>query len=561
VAALANLVESIGPAGPGTSSPSIPLHPDIVRRLHAEPGYLGAFLRSRARARGTRVLVFVDQFEELYTLVPDARDRLTFTACLAGVADDASSPLRAIVSMRSDFLDRAAEDRSFMEQLTGALMFLGAPSRVGLKTVLIQPAEMAGYRFEDDDMVEAMLDALQASAAALPLLQFTAARLWDARDRERRLLTRQSYEDIGGMAGALASHADDILAGLALPDQRLVRAIFERLVTPERTRAISSVEDLCQISRDPDSARALVDRLVRARLLAVHDQTDRQSDRQTDSDGPRERGDEPMVEPMVEIVHESLIEGWPTLRRWLDEDDERAAFLAQLRVAAKQWEARGRPPGLLWRGEAMIEARHWHPRLQGELSGRERAYLDAVVSLANRSIRRRRMLFAMIFAVLVTMVGAASVALVWIRTAEHEAKQEARRARTSQSLALKEAARARAAEDSLAATVKELRQANGRTAVAHEELQQREEQLRRVNEQIRESLASTEQAQKQAEAESARARQAAVEAQNARARADELAESERRARKEREAALRESEKYAKELEAKLKDLGISTRMR
>ena len=89
----------------------------------------------------------------------------------------------------------------------------------------------------------------------------------------------------------------------------------------------------------------------------------------------------------VEIVHESLIHSWPTLRRWLEETQEDAAFLEQLRNAAKQWQARGRAQGLLWRGEAMQEAKLWHSRYRGDLPDLQRAYLTAVFSFSARAAR------------------------------------------------------------------------------------------------------------------------------------------------------------------------------
>ena len=142
----------------------------IVERLYAEPGFLGAALRSRARSRGQHILLFVDQFEELYTQVSDARERLAFTACLAGVCDDATTPLRLVLSLRSDFLDHVAEAPALMAELTHGLFFLTPPNRDGLRDALIQPAEMAGYQFEAPAMIESMLDHLEHTPGALPLL-------------------------------------------------------------------------------------------------------------------------------------------------------------------------------------------------------------------------------------------------------------------------------------------------------------------------------------------------------------------------------------------------------
>src|SRR5262249_18286478 len=99
--------------------------------LRVEPGLLGAHLRGRARRRLKRVLLFVDQLEELYTLAEEPHRR-AFLACIAGVADDAGSPLRVVLAIRSDFLDRLAEARAVVRARYQALLFLPPLGRDGL---------------------------------------------------------------------------------------------------------------------------------------------------------------------------------------------------------------------------------------------------------------------------------------------------------------------------------------------------------------------------------------------------------------------------------------------
>src|SRR5205823_7027339 len=134
-------------------------------------------------------------------------------------------------------LDRVAEDQAFLSELTQGLFFLGPPNREGLRDAILQPAELAGFRFELPATVEDMLDHLETTPGALPLLQFAAAKLWENRDTSRKLLTHQSYAAMGGVAGALASHADRVVQDLGPQNTGLLRAILIRLVTPERTRA------------------------------------------------------------------------------------------------------------------------------------------------------------------------------------------------------------------------------------------------------------------------------------------------------------------------------------
>ncbi|WP_437928036.1 protein kinase [Sorangium sp. So ce291] len=370
-------------------SPEVTDRNELVATLRAEPGHLGAQLRAHCRRAGPRhrFLLFVDQLEELYTLGATAEERAAFVACLEGVADDASSPLRVLLAIRSDFLDRLAEHRDFMISATRGLSFLPPLERDGLREALTRPLEAAGYRFETAEMVEHMLSTLESTRSPLPLLQFTAGKLWEGRDRERRLLTHGSYERLGGVAGALSAHADAVLSVLPPHEQRLVRAVLLRLVTPERTRAVVGMAELQELARDGegDGAEAIaqvVQHLAGARLLLIGVGGEAGSER---------------AGATVELVHESLIDRWPRLGQWLAESEQDAQFLARLRAAAQQWEASGRAEGLLWRDRTAEDARAWYQRRRAELgtdwrvglSKREDHYLVAVVNLLERAWRQR----------------------------------------------------------------------------------------------------------------------------------------------------------------------------
>jgi WD40 repeat protein len=401
----------------------------IAARLRKEPGYLGAELRALAGRRLRRIVVFVDQLEELYTLGADAADRAAFVACLESAADDPSSPVRVILTIRSDLLDRVLEDRTFATQLFRNIEPLAPIGRDGLREALIAPLAAAGYRFETEALLERMLDELAGTPGALPLLQFTASRLWDRRDRARRLLTEDSHARVGGVAGALAEHADAVLAGLAEPDAAVARAIFERLVTPQRTRAVTTVGEIRELAGDPAQIDRMLACLTEARLLAVESAS---------SNGER-------AQATVELVHESLIESWPTLRRWLYQDEDDRAFLARLRVAARQWEASGHSDDLLWRGQAAHDARRWlHRRglaraarpIDRELGEREQRMLSAIVKRANRARRRIRFAVAGVFALLVGFAAVVSGLAV-------RARDEASRADAAMEEASAAAARAR----------------------------------------------------------------------------------------------------------------------
>ncbi|WP_223638715.1 serine/threonine-protein kinase [Corallococcus sp. EGB] len=487
----------------------------VVERLRAEPGYVGNVLRSRARREKRRILLFIDQFEELYTLVPDAQERLAFTACLSGIADDATTPIRVILSIRSDFLDRVPEDERFMSELSQGLYFLTAPSREGLKDALVQPAERAGYQFESPAMVSSMLEHLDATQGALPLLQFAATQLWEARDVTNRLLTESAYQAMGGIAGALASHADSVLESLSTQERTLVRALFLRLVTPERTRAIVSLDELRELTKDTGEMQRLIDHLVQARLLVV----------QT---GGGATG------ATVEIVHESLLHSWPTLRRWLDEGQEDSAFLEQLRNAARQWQGKHFDPHLLWRGELVEEAQRFQRRYRGELPQVQQDFLTAVFAQAKKGRRLKQALLIGSTTFLGLLVVAAVVALVVIRNAQQEAEKQAQAAQAAEIIA-------RAAESNARGAEAEAKQRLAEVQAKELERQKAQQAAEAANEQV--ALANQELLSKNDELVSAlkRAQEAQLRARSAKKRAEESAAS---ARDAREDALRAAEELS-----------------
>jgi hypothetical protein len=176
-------------------------------------------------------------------------------------------------------------------------------------------------------------------------------------------------------------------------------------VTPERTRAIVPMAELRELSREVGAVQRLVDQMVDARLLVV----------------PTLEGGKGST---VEIVHESLVQGWPALRRWLDENQDDAALVDQLRTAARQWQAKSRDPGLLWRGETADEAKKFRKRYKGPLSDVERGFLDAVVAYEQAALRRRRAAVIGGFTVLSALVIGAMVVAFFMNRLRTEAKRQ-----------------------------------------------------------------------------------------------------------------------------------------
>jgi WD40 repeat protein/serine/threonine protein kinase len=418
----------------------------IADTLQTQPGYLGARLRARCRKRGNdhRILLFVDQLEELFTLGIDAAERAAFCACLEGVADDASSPLRVIVTIRADFMDRLADERRFLGAVTRGLLFLPPIDHDGLRDALKKPIEATRYQFEDEALVDEMLQSLDGTKSPLPILQFTATKLWEARDRENRRLTRAAYRALGGVAGALSTHADAVVAGLSTSEQRLARSIFLRLVTIERTRAIVQWDELRSVSEDISAVEQIVDVLADARLLSIERDNERAG-------------------KTVELMHESLIESWGKLRGWLDENVQDEQFLTELRNAASQWEKNGEGQGFLWRDRAAVEAGLWFTQRRKDHPGeaslgigkREERYLEAVIRLMETARRRQRQGVAALIAGLSVVVLVVSTFAFQSKRAAERAEAETVEAQSQRAQAERNATRARNATRMAAAREKQ----------------------------------------------------------------------------------------------------------
>jgi WD40 repeat protein len=348
--------------------------------LAAHPDGLAAALRATAAREGSTIVLVIDQFEELFTLCDADAQRTAYADALADAARSADEQVRVVVTLRDDFLIRADRLDGLRDRLSRGLKLLATPEPDDLERILVEPARRVGYQFEDAGLVREMVGEVGDQPGALALLSFTAAELWKLRDRHFHVLSRKAYAAIGGVGGALAGHAEHVLDELPADDRRLVREAFRHLVTSEGTRQVLHLTELRQLLGGGDRADAVIDRLVSARLLVVSEEA-----------GGEQR---------VEVIHEALLTAWPRLVEWRREDAEGARLRDQLRAAARQWDQRGRPKGLLWRGDALAEYRLWRARYPGALTAVEDGFGTASIADVRRGTRIRRSLLATAFAVL-----------------------------------------------------------------------------------------------------------------------------------------------------------------
>jgi WD40 repeat protein len=364
------------------------------------------------RQQHDQVLLILDQFEELFTLnPPEVQNR--FADLLSSLTVEADTHL--LLSMRDDFLFYCSEQPA-LSPMFSELTPLRAPAEGALRRALVQPALRCGYRFEDDSLVDGMVEEVEHERGALPMLAFAAARLWEHRDPDQGLLTREAYGQIGGVAGALARHAEQTLERIGQDNIPTVRELFRNLVTAQGTRAARTRDELLSVF--PEARRHLaaevLDALIDARLLTSYEVA------VEGDESPRQR---------VEIIHESLLSNWPRLVRWQTQDQEGALIRDQLRQVAQLWHERGRPEDLLWTGTSYNEYQLWRERYSGGLSTAEESFTRAMTAHAERRRRRRTAAIAATFALLLTVLAV-------VFASRQEARRETRRAEGNQLLAL-----------------------------------------------------------------------------------------------------------------------------
>ena len=255
-----------------------------------------------------------------------------------------------------------------------------------------------------------MTDAVEGERGALPLLAFAVSRLWEKRDRERKLLTQEAYAEIGGVAGALARHAEATLERIGAERQGMVREVFRNLVTSQGTRAACDREELLSVFPDRKAAEEVLGQLVAARLLTSYEVSHSEG-------APGGAPEESAVAPpgpvgathRIEIVHESLLRSWLRLVRWQAQDAEGSLLRDQLKQAAHLWDEKGRPADVLWSGTSFREFALWREHYPGKLTALEEAFARAMTGKARR---RRRVLTAAMAASLLVLLGVAGAIAV-----------------------------------------------------------------------------------------------------------------------------------------------------
>ncbi len=391
---------------------AVNLDPSLWRDLENEPrGLLRLIKHILPDDAQAELLLVIDQFEEVFSLVSDETTRHRFLDCLLTALAEPHSRFRVIVTLRADFYDRPllyTELGELLRQCTEVVLPLSPEE---LEQAIVRPAERVGVQMEPAVITKILTD-VNEQPGALPLLQYALTDLFE--HREDRRLTLAAYRARGGVRGTLAARAESLYAALDKEAQRVTQQVFLRLVqlgeSTEDTRRRVPWSEMVSVAGSEASARTLVDHFVRHRLLTLdHDPATGSS--------------------TVELAHEALIREWRRFKAWIDES---RADLRQQRVlaaAAEEWRAAGQDRSYLLTGSRLAQFEGWAERTGVTLTPDERTYLETSRAEHQRlKIRRRRVQNS-------ALVAATTVALIMTVLAlfafDRERQAQAARMRTA----------------------------------------------------------------------------------------------------------------------------------
>jgi len=370
---LADLFRTNATGGGKPQNAALPIANALRRAAETE-----AERRHSRRPLQARLILIVDQFEELFTYPEDMQDG--FADLLAAFASDVgeNAAIWVVATMRSDFYPSLQARPKLIElKERGAQFDLEPPESNDLEQIITGPAKAAGLEFESRDR-RSLAEVLEAEAAkesgALPLLEFTLDELYKRRDTENNLLTYKAYDDLGGLAGAIGTRAEAVYNQLSEGMQAAFPAVMRGLVRVDRagniTARIPRWDALCRT----EAQRGVVERYVAERLFVTY-------------------GDESSSERSVRVAHESLLRHWDRSRRQIEQDRGDIELREDLQDEARKWrdaEAGDKAGYLLPSGKRLADAVDLVQRRRDELDKVIIDYVQACEDAAERSERRKR---------------------------------------------------------------------------------------------------------------------------------------------------------------------------
>ncbi|MFN6525412.1 NACHT and WD repeat domain-containing protein [Nostoc sp. ChiSLP03a] len=370
-----------------------------------------------------RWLIFVDQFEELFTICDDADKRKNFISGLVQVAKSGNSSVKIVLAIRSDFL----EQFSFYPDLgvianQNNIHLVTEMYPDELRQAIEQPAAKHGVVFEEG-LLEQIIKEVEGQKGYLPLLQYTLNLLWESECKtfgadgrpniEDRTLNKKSYASLEGVRGALQKRINLIYQNLNQDEQIVTKQVFVRLVnivdTDLGSKAVSRRAYRNEFTEKP--VEKIVNKFINENILVSNYDYRSEEKLLFNNSQNQEQA------ATVEIAHEILLTSWNTLQRWIEEEKEAIIFKHWLASEARRWQRirRGnesKAKDELLKGSRLnqiVELKNKDAfKNLGGFTTEEKQFIDASLAWQNQIIQReKRQIF-----ILRSLLSGTTIALV-----------------------------------------------------------------------------------------------------------------------------------------------------
>jgi WD40 repeat protein len=314
----------------------------IRQRLADAPGQAHLLVRELTRSAGgaARLILIIDQFEQVFA-VDEHGERAAFVDAVCAAAASPAGPrgeppARVVIAVRGDYWDRCAAFPRLVPAMERDQLVVGPMPEAGLRRAISGPAEASGLHVESA-LIDTIVADARAAGASLPMLSQALALTWENREDGR--LTRAGYDKAGRIAGAIEACAEAVYAGLTEDQQAIARDLLRRMTAVGHdgrlarqpiSRAGQRAERAGGAERT-GRADVVLAAFAQSRLVVLGDGT-------------------------AEIAHDTLVQAWPRLRGWLEEDQSSLILYGQLAEDTARWRQDGKDSSRLYRGVMLAAA-------------------------------------------------------------------------------------------------------------------------------------------------------------------------------------------------------------
>ncbi len=380
----------------------------VRQRLADAPGQAHLLIRELTR-NAARLVLIIDQFERVFAAdgAQERAERAAFLDALSAAAVRPAGPrgepaARVVIAVRGDYWDRCAAFPQLVAAMERDQLVVGPMPDAGLRRAITGPAGASGLRVESA-LIDTIVADTTAVGASLPMFSQALALTWENREDGR--LTRAGYDRAGRMAGAIEAGAEAVYARLTEDQRAIARDVLRQMTAVDRDgrpvrRPLPRAGRAGHAGHD-GRADAVLGALAQGRLVVLGDDT-------------------------AEIAHDALLQAWPRLRGWLEEDQSSLILYGQLAEDTARWRD-GKDPTRLYRGVRLAAAREaarvWaaDPGRYPALPAAEAEFLRASGRAGTRRrVGRRSLAGALVLLLLAALAGAGLA----VRSARDDASRQ-----------------------------------------------------------------------------------------------------------------------------------------